>query len=329
MSDTPNTNGTPRSGDATASLLGRSVNIDADTPVLYEDVGFRVWRNPVNRFVVAWVHFTADPAKRDPEWERETRATIGSDAKFEQEYNINFRAMGGERAFPQVVADRPRIVLAPPYPDDDAYVRYFAGLDYGVRNPSAFVVFGQSRNDTGAACYDALFEYYRAVDSLSELSDAILECPFYDRLAWIACDPSMKQRRGADAQGALTNILTQLVQLGVRKAVPALTNREDQFLTVMREYWSRLDDRGPLLRFRASCPQTIREFETATFAELGARSALVHNPTEKLVDRNNHAIDATKYALLTAEPLIASVARPESTAFPVSGRRPTYRRHLR
>lgn len=319
----------PKAADNTETLLAQSLHRPEDSPILLEQTGMRIWRNPVNRFVVAWLHFTADPSKRSPEWEAETRATQASAAKFEQEYNINFRAMGGERAFPQVLSDRELIVLNPPYPDDDSYVRYYGGLDYGIRNPSAFVVLAQSRNDKGHVCFDTVYEFYRAVDSLSELADAITECPFYDKLAWIACDPSMKQRRGSDAQGQLTNILTQLYGLGVRKAVPALSNREDQFLTLMREYWSRLEDRGPLLRFRVSCHQTIREFETATFAELGARQAMVHNARETLVDRNNHSIDAHKYALLTAEPLTTALARPDSAAYPVQGRRPNYRRHLR
>lgn len=324
-------NGTSTStNDArTDTLIAQSLQVPDESPVIAEGVGWRHWRNPVNRFNVFWLHYTADPAKRSEEWAAETKATQASAAKFEQEYNINFRAMGGEKAFPQVSSDRDVIVLQPPYPLDDAYVRYFAGLDYGIRNPSSFGVYGQTRNDQGNACYDKLYEFYKPVESLTELANAILECPFYDKLAWIACDPSMKQRRGADASGVLTSIMLQLHQLGVSKLVPALSNREEQFLTLMREYWSRLEDRGPLFRIRVSCHATIREFETATFAELGARQALVHNPKEKLVDRNNHAIDEAKYALLTAEPLSAGIERPDSTAYPVRGRRPIYLRHLR
>jgi hypothetical protein len=56
--------------------------------------GIEVWKNPKNRFCVTEIHYTADPAKRDPEFKKRVRASLPV-RDYLREYEINWETWEG------------------------------------------------------------------------------------------------------------------------------------------------------------------------------------------------------------------------------------------
>jgi hypothetical protein len=105
------------------------------TPTSDDLEGVRTWTNPVNRFFVYRLHYTADPKKRDPAWRREAKAGM-PDRGWAREYEISFETPEGEPVFPEFTPStmvRPTPVL----PD----ARLLRGWDFGHVCPA--VVFAQ------------------------------------------------------------------------------------------------------------------------------------------------------------------------------------------
>lgn len=56
--------------------------------------GVEMWKNPRNDFMVMEIHYTADPAKRDPEWKRKASASIPR-REWLREYEISWETWEG------------------------------------------------------------------------------------------------------------------------------------------------------------------------------------------------------------------------------------------
>lgn len=81
-----------------SSTVARDEIVDEDLPkgVEIKDVrpGVKLWRNPINKFTVVRVHYTADRKKRSAAWKAEARAGIPF-AEWMREYEINFSSFHG------------------------------------------------------------------------------------------------------------------------------------------------------------------------------------------------------------------------------------------
>ncbi len=286
------------------SLLpyGGKITHGEDIKILLEQEGLVIRENPINKFAVATLHHTADPSKRDPEWRAEAKARSLSEAKFRQEYDMDYTAMFGEKVFPQIDGYTDQIIIQAPYPViDDS--KLFAGFDWGIRNPSSVIVFAQTRNEMGHTCYDAIWEYYDVPSDLVEFSDTIRSSPYYNHIQYMASDPSIWQARTVGAGGTFLPLSVHMMQYGLDKIVEA-PNREADWLTLMKHYWSNFEERGPLFRIWNTCPNLIREMRGAVFSELSVKQMQTKNQAEKMVDKDNHAMDAAKYFMLLAPPLV-------------------------
>lgn len=60
--------------------------------------GVEVWKNPKNKFVVVDLHYTADPAKRSPEWREAVKSSMTS-RSFEMEYNKSWSTFEGQPVY--------------------------------------------------------------------------------------------------------------------------------------------------------------------------------------------------------------------------------------
>ena len=56
--------------------------------------GLKTWKNPKNQFTVARLHYSADPAKRTPEWKRMARSGL-TFAEWMREYEIQWSSFDG------------------------------------------------------------------------------------------------------------------------------------------------------------------------------------------------------------------------------------------
>src|SRR5580700_4034854 len=124
---------------------------------LYSQPGLKIVQNSKNGFIVATLHYSADPRKRAKEWKREAAQGL-SQAKFEQEFEISYDAMLGEKVFPEIKSRQDEIILRDgPFQFNDwpTSLPMWAGLDYGARNPSSFHVY----TDVDGCIY-AIWELY-------------------------------------------------------------------------------------------------------------------------------------------------------------------------
>lgn len=61
--------------------------------------GIELWENPINKFTVFQIHYTADPRKRDGEYRQAMRSGMPL-SKFNQEYEISWETYQGKVVFP-------------------------------------------------------------------------------------------------------------------------------------------------------------------------------------------------------------------------------------
>jgi hypothetical protein len=255
--------------------------------ILHEQVGLKIRRNGNNRFVIAELDYFADPAKRSPEWEAEARSGMSA-AGWAKEYLRDATAMYGQRAFPEFSANKSHIVIGPPYRDFGPTGAYWAGFDFGSRNPSAFLVF--TIEDGVVYC---IWEYYEPTKTIPDLASKIISCPYYDRLRYISCDPTItNQKTRTNKYGALVTISDLLSDYGIKRLRPGDTN-ESTWLAEMHRHWSVPDD--PTFRILDTCPNLIHEFENAVFASQSEKQVLTETYKENIEDVHNHAMDAVKY----------------------------------
>lgn len=261
--------------------------------ILHQQEGLIIRRNEKSGFVVIRLHYTADPDKRSDVWLREAKAGI-TDARFRQEYEIEWDAMDGAKVFPEIFTNR-KYIVEPPinWPDDQVF---WAGYDHGIRNPSAFIVFTKDKEGT----IHAVWEMVKPCANLIDYVHSMRQCPYWKRIKYIAADPSFKQQRGFNSGGDPVSPYELFVEHGVRNIIWG-SRDETAWLLLMRTYWGNPND----IQFKISesCPQLIAEFEGAKYPNMNESTLMNSNFKENMVDKNNHCMDAVKYYMLTQRKL--------------------------
>lgn len=264
--------------------------------IIHHQKGLDIHINDKNKVCVVRLHYTADPLKRSPEWFEEATAGM-SNAQIRREYEIDFNALIGERVFPMLASHKEKIVLKPPYPPFDEYHRYWGGLDYGTRNPTAFIVFAEGKNPDGENALYAIWEHYEPTKNLGDLCDTILECEYNKYISWIAADRAIWQRnqQAGDKIIGLTSIADLMIEKGVSNIVRGVPE-EESFISYVHSLWSELDDgRHPRFYILDRCPNLVREMENIVYAAMTPAAIKTQSLKEQMVNKDNHAIDATKY----------------------------------
>lgn len=262
----------------------------SEPKVLHEQTGLRIVENSRNGFTVVTLHYTADPRKRSPEWLKASKQGLHP-ARWEQEFNISYDAVLGEKTFPEIRSRRHEIVIPEgPFMDNlwPGDLTMWGGFDYGTLNPSSFHVY---------TIFDgimyALWELYEPCRNLIDFSQKILNCPYYHQLRYIAADPNIGNVKGQRDMktGNLMTVRQQFETLGIYKFLSG-NQDESAWLAQMQKHWS-----GDTVTFKIldRCPKMIQEFEDATFVSMTARQLETQNYREAIVDKHNHALDDCKY----------------------------------
>ena len=258
---------------------------------------------------VVRIHYSADRAK-DPDsvegkaWmDRELQGYRGvTDPRWQKEMEVDFDAQGGQLLFPYLLDNQDTLFIVP-YAVQGT--RLIAGLDYGVRNPSAFEVL--SIDSDGEI--HVLWEYYEEPKKSGESDDAfrarkghknlcagIKSCPYYDENLEIYADPSMwnKSQESMDSKG-----LMSIADLFKTEGVELTRGQRGRdfacYEHIDKNLW--FDPKNPLLTISKECPWLWYELQKLRFAEYSAGTQVNQNLQEKIVDRDNHAFDAIKYAI--------------------------------
>lgn len=269
---------------------------------MHEQEGLRIWRNPGNKFVVCELMFTADPAKRSDEWRAEAEAGM-SPGRFAKEYLIQWDALDGQKVFPEIVEKRSSIVLPQGVVTFGEHQRYWAGYDHGMRNPAAFVVFTQDESGT----IYAVWELYEPCDNMPSFVGKLKQCPYWNKIKYIVADPSLWDKRGYSQDGIPISPYEMFMQYGVKNFVKGSKDTEQTWLLLMHSYWA--DTADIQFKIMDNCLNLIEELEGARYANMTELMASTRNINEKMVDKANHAMDATKY-WMTFHRKVQTVTKP-------------------
>jgi hypothetical protein len=260
------------------------------------------------------VHYTADPERRAPEWKERERRKYTSESAWQAEQEIVFGAGGGERLFAEILTRYAhKIIIDPetsgfrPSPHWD----YFGGFDSGKANPTAALV----------ACIDfdgiiyILREYYQPGLSPKQHAPRLqgLQGFMGNR---IYSDPSIFYANQAQNDGTFKAMSSLYAEEGIDNLTPAPENNELLGMERILQHWMNLDQREPMLKI--VCPERSRDLATPRFgvhnegcpnllwelrrtrrAESTPNQLATKNPTEKIIDKDNHLRDCLKYLLLT------------------------------
>lgn len=261
-----------------------------------------VWQKRNSQGVlVTTVHYTADPDK-DPETENGQKwfgQTIvdylggTSSAKWRKEMEIDFTVGIGEPVF-EYLAKMEREIKFPPSILTERFLetcKFYGGLDWGTRNNSAFTVVAEDLKGG----FWVVWEWSDKKKTPEEVAREIRSCPYYSRLEWIAADPTMWTENQARKEGytSFARILTEEIPEDLRlNLMPAHGRLDIAAITKLHAWWKM----APIkLRISEMCVILWRELMNLRFMDAGADK----NPSEKLVDKDNHEWDTLKYIILS------------------------------
>jgi hypothetical protein len=263
--------------------------------------GLQLKRNKDGHAVLR-LHYTADPDK-DPDTEKGRKWYENSSSQYiggvnsllwRREMEIDFKAGSGELVFANFT-DLEEKILVNPFMAGDNYDIY-AGMDWGRRNPIAIVVYAANRDVNGNLIMTAIWEYYDVGKTVTNVAAALKVCPYYNRIKWISADPMMwtENQQKKDGFTSIARMFYEDVpeDLKIHKLVPGRSRSDMLFIEKVEKFWMSNPVR---FRIAKNCTHTIQEFRNLRYPE---RHENVNEP-EKILDKDNHCFDSSKYCLMS------------------------------
>jgi len=282
--------------------------------------GLKVWKNPKNRFMVAMLHYTADPAK-DPDrqgkdwYEKEKMGTLK--ATWLKEYEIDFSTKSGKLIFGSDFCDfNQSIHFINSYELPEPY-ELLISLDFGQRHPTVALI-GVWTKDNVLYIID---EYYKpAVPSVSSRE-------MFEQFAYLI-DPhnklagkTLSQKRDMAIATFTERVIDPSTVAKNRTKVkegeeipysiiedfwdngwdftPA-DNDVNAGITRIREYF-QLDsnEKSHLYIFKDKCSRLCVELLNYRYKELTEVQQKTRSASEEPVKKDDDTVDALKYMILT------------------------------
>jgi len=257
----------------------------------------------------ARVHYSAHPS-RGPEWVVEERRRYSSQGSWDREQEIIHEAGAGERLFAEVFSQWAEKILIDPKESGfqpSPYWKRVGGFDHGKANPTAALV--------GCVDYDGILyilgEYYQPGLSPRQHRPNLQALNGFPGAETYA-DPSIFYKTQAQSDGSFKAIADLYIEEGITNLVPAPNNNELTGMERILNHWVDLDHREPTLKIvcprelrdisrplygvhNNGCPNLLWELRRARREELSAGQLVNKNPTERIVDKDNHLRDCLKY----------------------------------
>src|SRR5947209_8348374 len=257
------------------------------------------------------VHYSADP-ERGAAWVEQERRKYSTQGAWDREQEIIHEAGGGERLFAEVLNRwGDKIIIDSPQFQPSPYWKYIGGFDHGKANPTAALV----------GCVDGdgniylLAEYYQPGMSPKQHAMQLQRLQGFMQ-AEVVADPSMFYKSHSQGDGSFKAISELYAEEGIANLYPSPENNELLGMERIQAHWLNLDRRQPTLRIvcprhkrdiqrpiyglhNDGCPNLLWELRRARRQELTAAQLVTRNPTEKIVDKDNHLRDALKYLVLS------------------------------
>lgn len=274
---------------------------------------------------VTAVHYFAHPF-RDPEhnpaWREDARKGYSSQASWDREQEIVDEAGGGELVFaPTLRTWWHKIVITSPSWQPSPHWKVVGGFDHGKTNPTALL---KAYVDFDGNIY-LCGEYYCPGREVWQNAPHMLRMPDAARFDTCFADPSIFYQTQQQSNQQKAKAVNDLyLEEGVDFLSPFAGNRDDlTFAARLMLHWSNLDRRDPTLfivcrNFAETiqpglhswdCPNLLWELLRTRKEKFSAHQLMQKNPSERIVDKENHARDALKYLVMSL---------PEPAARPLS-----------
>jgi len=278
-------------------------------------------RKTAGGIVVGRLHYSAHP-ERDPElqpqWKTGERKAYASQAAWDREQEIVDEAGGGELVFADVLVTHwDQIVIEDPAWRPDSGWDVIGGFDHGKTNPTAllraYVDFEGNLIFAG--------EYYMPGREIWQHAPVIRRMEHFERMEAIQADPtifhstSQQVQRPGHAIERAKSFAELYDEQGVTNFVKFPGDTSDVSFAGRLHHWANLDQRMPSVRIFCprgmysekphpglhdwGCPNLLWELMRARRVKLGAQQLLSRNTSEAIVDKDNHARDAMKYAVMS------------------------------
>lgn len=260
--------------------------------------GIRFSRNPGNGFAVLEVHYTADPAKRDPEWK--ARMSKGMTRRqWDQEYEMNWQLKAGQPIFAEFERQVHAATSLQLRPDAEL----LRGWDFGYHRPACvFAQFNQADQlcILGAVIGKDVHILHFARQALKWFPDAKTVRDF--------CDPAGNQRSDKSERTSIEmlqslGVYPEWHRTGIKSGVD-----------LIRHLLFKRPDLRPGLLVDGGCEALLDGFEGG-YSYPEARPGQIASELPDKDGYYDHLFDALRYLVVG----VVSVPMPEE---PVGARRP-------
>jgi hypothetical protein len=294
---------------------------------------------------VTSIHYSADPDRDpelNPEWKLTERKTYSSQGSWNREQEIEDYAGGGELVLADtIISHRKKLVIDDPMWRPDARWEVGGGFDHGRTNPTAFE---RSYIDF-VGCIYMCGEYYMPGKEIWEHAAALKQMADIRKVRRCYADPSIfpdTHQQSSKEQAKSTNDL--YVENGIALFSQFHGDRSDLSAAarILSQHWANLGPtdreleeytpeeqaeimkkfRPPTLKIVCrkyseapqyglhnwDSPNLLWEVMRLRKKKLTAIQLMTRNPTEAIVDKDNHAFDAgLKYWVMSLpEPTLKS-----------------------
>lgn len=257
------------------------------------------------------IHYSADP-DRDPKtktgqlWRKKKRGEYSSQADWDREMEIIDGAGGGERIYAEILSTHfKKIVITDPTWQPGKTWKLISGFDYGKTNPTSAL---DARVDHDGKIY-FVGEYYQPGKDIGGHAPTLLGWNAFMACEDVMCDPSIfnKTMEQRDTKKAIS-VADIYYECGITNLRPFIGNRSDiAFEQRLKMHWNNLDEKEPTIRIwcpglteipdrpvygqHDGCPSLLWEMSNIRRVKLTATQLMTQNPSEQIVDKDNHAHD--------------------------------------
>jgi hypothetical protein len=267
-------------------------------------------------------------------WKKSERALYSSQSAWNKEQEIDPHAMGGEAVFGPILSNPDlykAVVISDPFWQPNPTWEVAFGFDHGKTNATALLKAYITREEIDPATgskrpFDIYLagEYYSMkrgpsmqepngwMNNVDENVMEMLKMPDIDRKRYIVADPAIFPDTQAQSKGDYTNIHQEYKKAGFHTMRPYEGTRSDITFVewILSDLWGGLSrGRRPRLFIVCrnpsdkpqpglhpyDCPNLLWELKRAKRVEMSARQLTKRNPSDALVDKQNHLRDAMKY----------------------------------
>lgn len=295
-----------------ADLIEADIHPHRSSGQFYSPMRGIHWRETSRGIPALWVHYSADPA-RDEQWAEREKKFYPFKSQWDAEQEMEAGAGGGERILEPTLMAREKDILIrdESWKPQEGWL-FDAGFDYGKSNPSPLIVFA---TDWQGTVY-AIGEHYRGGLSIGEHLASIQgmkvdfgggkRVPVLDLCGSIFSDPRIFDEVESQNRGDFQSVARIFSNLGMKHLKPGIRGGDIAFAALLEHLWSFPDPKFKIVcpqpydkksegTRSLGCPNLVWELLNVRREEYTDRQLQSHNPSEKLVQRNNHAFDAAKY----------------------------------